>query len=147
MNDKQTISVVIITRNRAQWLEDALESLARQSRPADEVIVVDGSTTDATKKVVAGFQDRLKIRYIYEAKRGIPQARSTSIAAATGDIVASLDDDCEADVDWLKNLEIPFIKDPHIGAVGGQISYVKLSDSHLEAFYIENMLVRRRKGN
>lgn len=145
MNDKFNISVAIITRNRAEWLREAIESVTKQNRPADEVVIVDGSTNDATRKVVMSFKDRLNIKYIFEAKKGIPQARSTSLSAATGDIVAFLDDDCEADPDWLKNLEIPFIKDPNIGAVGGQISYVKLGEDHLEAFYIENMLTRGRK--
>jgi len=145
MIDKLTISIVIITRNRAEWLNDTLESLTKQSRPADEVIVVDNASTDNTKEVILSFQGTLNIKYVFEAKRGIPYARNAGLRAAAGDIVVSVDDDCIADVNWLKNIEIPFIKDPHIGAVGGEVSYQRVGKTLLEDFYIENMISRQRR--
>ena len=145
MTDRLSISVVIITRNRAAWLRETLESLIRQSRPADEVVVVDNASTDNTKEVILSFHGKLNIKYVYEAKRGIPQARNASLVAASGDIIVSIDDDCVADVNWLKNIEIPFIKDPQIGAVGGEVSYLQVGGTLLEDFYIENMISRQRK--
>lgn len=139
MEGRLSISVVIITLNRAEWLKDALTSLTRQSRQPDEVVVVDNGSKDRTREVVLGFSDRLNIKYVYETVRGIPRARNAGIRNATGDIIASIDDDCVADDDWLKNIEIPFIKDPHIGVVGGEVSYFKVGDGSVEAFYINNM--------
>jgi glycosyltransferase involved in cell wall biosynthesis len=139
MEGRLSISVVIITLNRAEWLKDALTSLTRQSRQPDEVVVVDNGSKDHTREVVLGFSDRLNIKYVYEAVRGIPHARNAGIRNATGDIIASIDDDCVADDDWLKNVEIPFIKDPNIGVVGGEVSYFKVGDGSVEAFYINNM--------
>jgi glucosyl-dolichyl phosphate glucuronosyltransferase len=145
MTEKLTISVVIITRNRADWLRDALNSLKIQSRPADEVVVVDNSSTDNTKEVIMSFANKMNIKYVFESKRGIPQARNAGIIAASGEVIAFIDDDCVADPNWLKNIEIPFMKDPNIGAVGGEVSYLKLGENRLEAFYIENMIARGRK--
>lgn len=145
MADRLLLSVVIITRNRAESLKDTLESLARQSRPADEVIVVNNASTDNTREVALSYQDKLNIKYVLESKISIPHSRNAGVSAASGDIVVSLDDDCVADVDWLKYIEIPFIKDPHIGAVGGEVSYLKTGDDNLELFYIENMVSRSRR--
>ena len=144
MQNSLSISVIVITRNRAEWLKDTLSSLASQSRQPDEVILVDNASADHTKEVALSFSDKLNIKYIYEAKRGIPHARNTGVRQATGDIIASLDDDCIADENWLKYIEIPFIKNPNVGMVGGEISYYTIGDGTVEKFYKENMIRRRR---
>jgi glycosyltransferase involved in cell wall biosynthesis len=139
MVSKFNVSVVIATRNRAESLRDTLASLTRQSRRPDEVVVVDNASSDHTRDIALKFVDSLNLKYVYEAKRGIPYARNAGIQNAGGDIIAFIDDDCVADENWLKNLEIPFVKDPHIGVVGGEISYYRIGDDLLEAFYIQNM--------
>ncbi len=138
------VSVVIATRNRAESLRDTLDSLTRQSRKPDEVVVVDNASSDHTRDIALNFVDSLNLKYVYEAKRGIPHARNAGIQNAGGDIIAFIDDDCVADENWLRQLEIPFIKDPHVGVVGGEISYFKIGDDMLEAFYIQNMTSGQR---
>jgi len=144
MENSLSISVVIVTRNRAELLKDALDSLTRQSRQPDEVIIVDNDSKDNTKEAALNFSDRLNIKYIYEPKRGIPHARNAGIRNTTGDIIASIDDDCVADENWLKCLEIAFIRDPNVGVVGGELSYFTIGDGNLEAFYAKNMISRGR---
>ena len=142
MERKFSISVAIITLNRAEWLRETLTSLTMQIRQPDEVVVVDNGSKDHTREVVLSFSDRLNIKYVYEPVRGIPHARNTAIRDATGDIIASIDDDCVADKDWLKSMEIPFIKDPNIGVVGGNLTYYRVGDGNVEEFYIKNMSFR-----
>jgi len=137
-----SISVVVVTLNRAESLQEALRSLIRQERQPDEVIVVDNGSTDNTKEVVLNFKDKLNIKYVYEVQSGIPYARNAGIRNATKDIIAFIDDDCVADRNWLKYLEIPFIKDPHIGVVGGEVSYLKAEQSIVDEFYSKNMPIR-----
>ena len=137
-----SISVIVVTLNRAESLREALRSLIRQERPPDEVIVVDNGSTDNTKEAVLNFKDKLNIKYVYEAQSGIPYARNAGIRSATKDIIAFIDDDCVADRNWLKYLEIPFIKDPHIGVVGGEVSYLKAEQSIVDEFYSKNMPIR-----
>ena len=141
-----SISVIVITLNRAESLKDTLTSLVKQTRQPDELIVVDNGSQDNTKEIVLSFSDRLNIKYVYEDKRGIPYARNAGVRNATRDIIAFIDDDCVADEDWLKYIEIPFIKDPSIGAVGGEVSYFKVGDGMVEQFYIEQMRTRRNRG-
>ncbi len=139
MERRLSISVAIITLNRAESLKDTLTSLTRQRRQPDEVVVVDNGSTDHTREVVLSFRDRLNVKYVYEAVRGIPHARNAGILNATGDIVACIDDDCIADEHWLKKLEIPFVKDPNIGVVGGGLSWFKVGEGVVETFYTRNM--------
>jgi glycosyltransferase involved in cell wall biosynthesis len=139
MENGLSISVVVITRNRAQWLREALDSLVGQSRRPDEVIVVDSASEDNTRDVVQTFGDGLNLTYVYEPVRGIPRARNAGVESAKGDIIAFMDDDCVADSDWLKYIEIPFVKDPNVGVVGGEVTYDRVGFGNVEAFYIENM--------
>ena len=146
MEKRLSISAAIITFNRAEWLKDALTSLTKQTRQPDEVVVVDNGSKDHTKDVVLSFRDKLNIKYVYEPVRGIPHARNTAIRNATGDIIASIDDDCVADENWLKQIEIPFIKDPNIGVVGGNVTYFRVGEGSVEEFYIKNMSSRLKTG-
>ncbi len=139
MENGLSISVVVITRNRAEWLKDALDSLAGQSRWPDEVIVVDNASEDHTRDVVGSLDSGLNVKYVYEPVLGIPRARNAGVENSTGDIVAFMDDDCVADKDWLKFIEIPFVKDPNVGVVGGEVTYDRVGFGHVEEFYIENM--------
>ena len=139
MKDNLSISVIIVTFNRADSLEETLASLVKQVRQPDEVVVVDNRSTDNTKEMALSFTDRLNIKYVYEGQRGIPYARNAGVRSATKDIVAFIDDDCIAHRNWLKHLEIPFIKDPHIGVVGGEVCHFKTGEGIVDEFFTRNM--------
>lgn len=134
-----TISVTIVTRNRAPLLRKALQSLVEQERAPDQVVVVDNNSTDDTAEVARSFQDRLKMTLITEQQVGIPIARNTSLKHCTGDIVALLDDDCIADRRWLAEIEAPFLRDPHIAAVGGKLVPVEGRRELIARFYDSRM--------
>lgn len=127
-------------------MKDTIISIAQQTLQPDEVIVVDNDSNDNTKDVVLSFAGLLNIKYIFEPVRGIPYARNTGIKNASGDIIAFIDDDCVADENWLKFIEAAFTRDPNIGAVGGELSYLKLGNGYVENFYARNMVPRAR-GN
>ena len=133
--DSLSISVVVVTLNRAELIKDTLDSLTRQTRQPDEVVVVDNGSTDNTGEVVSSFNNMLNIKYVVENIKGIPYARNTGVRNATGDITAFIDDDCVADENWLRYIEIPFIRDPNIGIVGGEVSYLEKEGSLLEKFH------------
>lgn len=139
MENSLSISVVVITLNRAKSLRETLDSLVRQMRRPDEVVVVDNGSTDGTKEAVLSFKDRLNIKYVYEGRRGIPYARNAGVRNAAKDIIAFIDDDCMADRNWLKYLEIPFIKDAHIGVVGGEVAYYRGGQGLVDEFHSKNM--------
>ena len=143
MEKSFSLSVVIATRNREHWLADALDSLTRQTRPPDEIIVVDNASEDNTREAVSQFQHKLPVKYVFEGKKGIPYARNCGVKLASGDIIAFLDDDTSADENWLRYIEMPFIRDPNIGIVGGLVKPHNISSGPIEKFYMENMLTSR----
>jgi O-antigen biosynthesis protein len=79
-----------------------------------EVIVIDDGSTDATAEIVGKYP----IRLISTENRGLSSARNAGLEAATGDIVAYLDDDAYPDPHWLTYLAATFIHTTH-AAVGG----------------------------
>ncbi len=134
-----TISVVIPTRNRAPMLRRALQSLAAQQRLPDQVVVIDNASTDETPSVARSFADALPLDVVREETVGIPQARNAGVARCTGDIVAFLDDDCEALPDWLAALEAPFLKDPQVGGVGGVLTPFEGHRGLISRFFDERL--------
>jgi glycosyltransferase involved in cell wall biosynthesis len=85
------VSVVIPVRDGAKYLGEAIDSVLGQSRPPDEVVVVDDGSLDHTPTVIEGYADR--VTGIRQARRGNASAVNRGIAAVSGDYVAFLDAD------------------------------------------------------
>lgn len=113
-------SVVIPTRDRANVLAACLESLTRQTLPADafEVIVVNNGSRDATPDVAASYSTRLNLRCIDVAEPGLHVGRHAGCRAANSDVLMYADDDIEAGSTWVEAVVKAF-SDPNVGLVGG----------------------------
>lgn len=112
-----SVSVVICTRDRPDELARCLASLPAQSRPPDEIIVVDNaSREDRTREVAAAAG----VTYLREDRPGLDIARNTGALAARSEIVAYTDDDTELHPNWLENLAAAFDRDD-VAAVTGLV--------------------------
>jgi glycosyltransferase involved in cell wall biosynthesis len=101
------ISVIIPTYNRASFLLRALNSVARQTRNCDEIIVVDDGSTDNSRDCVGRFSKdfMIPVRYYYQENKGPAAARNYGISEAQYPYLAFLDSDDH----WHKNkLELQF---------------------------------------
>jgi GT2 family glycosyltransferase len=117
--DPLAASVVIPTRNRADYLAVALVSLARQKLDAPfEVLVIDDGSTDRTPEVVRDAGVRC-IRA--DPPRGLNAARNTGVRMATAPLIAFLDDDVEVPAGWLAALVEGAERHPDADAFGGPI--------------------------
>jgi len=112
------VSVVVCTYNGARTIRDCLDGLSRLDYPDYEVIVVDDGSTDATGVIARQYDCRL----IQTENQGLANARNTGLAAATGEIIAYLDDDAYPDPDWLTYLAATFLRTPYAGVGGPNIA-------------------------
>lgn len=118
------ISTVICTRNRAAYLSHAIRSLAEQdlSRDNCETIVVDNGSTDETRQIVSGLTKEISnLRYVYEEKPGLSNARNRGLEKAAAPVVAFLDDDAMAVKEWLTAILDAFNAEPQPACVGGPV--------------------------
>lgn len=116
------VSIVIITRNRPFILQYCIEHVLSQPYPHKEIIVVDSSSNNDSERVITRYPEVISIR-LRSQKNNMPQARNEGIAAASGDIVAFIDDDALVQPGWLEALLAAY-RDEKIGAVGGRTTGV-----------------------
>jgi GT2 family glycosyltransferase len=113
------VSVVVITRNRSSYIEETLETLARQDCHDFDVLVVD-SSTDEEKGKTAAIAAQFNARYVYEPRRGQALARNTGVANTAAEIIAFTDDDCVPAQDWLSQ-SLKNFSDPEVWACTGRV--------------------------
>jgi len=88
---RPTLSIVITCFNYERYVGDAILSVLAQTRPADEIVVVNDGSTDNSAAVLAGFGTR--IRLVNQANAGQIAALNAGYAHSKGDIVLFLDAD------------------------------------------------------
>jgi GT2 family glycosyltransferase len=108
------ISVVVCTYNGTATLEECLTGLQAVDYPDFEVIVVN----DGSAPGVAAIAGRFKVRLVNIPHSGLSAARNCGLEAATGGIVAYLDDDSWPDPHWLQYVAHTFATTGY-AAVGG----------------------------
>lgn len=118
-------SVVIPSYNRAHQICDALDSIARQRRAPDRVIIVDDGSKDNTESVVSEWLDRVRpvweLRYIYQENAGPSAARNRGIMeAGVDDFIAFLDSDDVWPDTHLMNIEAFLVQHSQAIACSGQ---------------------------
>ena len=123
-----TISVITATWNCADTIRDCLGSVAAQTYPHIQHVIVDGASTDGTMDLLRVNQHRLAT-LISEPDKGIYDALNKGIELASGDVVGFLHaDDIYADVDVLAQVAAAF-EDPAVQAVYGDLQYVQKGDT------------------
>ena len=113
-----TISVVLVVRNGAATIRQALDSVLGSQRKPFEIIVVDGRSTDATVEIAMTFPG---VRIIDDGGRGIAHAYNLGVAAVRGDLVSFISHDdiwCDGKLD----IQAPVMEaDPSLMYCTGQV--------------------------
>jgi glycosyltransferase involved in cell wall biosynthesis len=108
--NKMKVSVIATILNEGSAIHSLLDSLAAQTRVPDEVVIVDGGSTDDTLAILQAYADqsRLSLLVLVEPGANISRGRNVAIAAASGDVIASTDAGVRLSSEWLAELVAPF---------------------------------------
>jgi len=109
------ISVVIPLYNKEKYIGRALESVLKQSVPADDIVVVDDGSTDNSANEVLKFSDP-RIRLVQQKNSGVGATRNRGVAEAKYDLAAFLDADDEWKPDFLLHIRRLYNNFPDCGA-------------------------------
>lgn len=123
---KPLVSVVIATYNSGPYLQEAIDSVLRQSIPDLELLVIDDGSTDNTRALVSSVQDE-RLSYTWQANAGQTVAKNHGVRLARGEFIAF----CDGDDFWYPNkLELQLPRFAASGDVGVVYSATQLIDEH-----------------
>ncbi|MFM2124507.1 MAG: hypothetical protein RL328_958 [Acidobacteriota bacterium] len=118
------IRVVVVNWNRRDLLRSCLESLAHQTHPSFEVVVVDNGSNDGSVEMVRGITEYYPKPLVIiqnQENRGFCAANNQGFAGAANEFIALLNNDAEADPGWLAAMESAMRSAPDVGMVASKI--------------------------
>lgn len=122
------ISIITAVYNRADCVEQAVNSVQQQTYPNVEHVVIDGASTDGTLEVLQNCLSA-KAMLVSEPDNGIYDALNKGLSRASGEVVGIMhSDDFFADADVLQHVAAAFA-DSMIDAVYGDLDYVAKTDT------------------
>jgi glycosyltransferase involved in cell wall biosynthesis len=88
-------TIILPTHNRSSLVQNAINSVLRQTYHDFQLIIVDDGSTDDTRKIISAITDSRVIRIFQQQGGGVSAARNKGIEAAQGRYISFLDDDDE----------------------------------------------------
>ena len=114
------VSVVMTVLNEKASIKSIIEQLLQQTRKPDEIVIVDGGSTDGTVKIIEDIISREKcIRLLIHDGANISQGRNIAIENASNELIAVIDGGCIPESNWLEMMVFPFKNDFSLDAVKG----------------------------
>lgn len=107
MGSRPTVTVLVPTFNRAQFLAECLDSLLKQTLPPSQVLVVDDGSVDHTQQVLSEYKDRVEI--LITPQIGKPGAINVGLKKVRGEYLWIFDDDDVALPDALERFVAPLL--------------------------------------
>ena len=135
------ITAVIPTRNRPRDLECAVASVLAQSRPPEELLIIDQSPGDESHERVRALLSAqpasIEVDYVHDpAIPGLIAAKKAAVARAHGDIVCFLEDDVVLEPDYVREIERGFVQHPDmVGSCGVVTNLPPLAPLYFRLFH------------
>lgn len=101
---KKKVSIIFTVLNEEKSVSNLLESIAKQTRKPDEIVVVDGGSRDKTVEVLKRYSKKLLMRIFVAKGANISQGRNIAIQHAIGPIIVTTDGGTVHDKNWLKSI-------------------------------------------
>jgi len=115
-----SVSVLIVTRNRVLALRALLGCLAAQTRPGDEILVVDNASCDGTAEMLAAEFPQVRVLR-QERNLGCIEGRNLGLAAAGSDIAVCVDDDATCGPETLARFAAAMEQHPRAAVIAARI--------------------------
>ncbi len=123
----ETIDVIIPSYNGIGYIPDCLDSLRKQLRKPDEIIVVDDGSTDGTASLIS--KDYPEVRLVrLDSNRGFAAAVNAGILHGKGTYVALLNNDTRVTPQWLLELKKTLDENPSVGFCSSKMVFADQPD-------------------
>lgn len=142
-----TVTAVVVSCNQVRWLGDALASVSAQTRPPDQVVVVDDGSTDGSHEVIRAWARTHRPDAVLELRTenlGVVRTLNRAFGLVTSDMVAPL----AADDLWLPDklaVQVPQLAalPPGVGVLYGDVPCVDEDSRPIASSFIETYKGRR----
>jgi glycosyltransferase involved in cell wall biosynthesis len=131
---KMRFSVVIPVYNGERYLAEAIRSVLAQSRPADEVIVYDDGSKDASREIAASFGDSVKLLCGSDGPSGFVNGWNKAIGCASGDFLTILHQDDLLYPEFIANAESALQSNREVRHLFAVCDYVDENARKLDEF-------------
>lgn len=112
------VSVVVTVKNEEGSVGVLLESFFVQTKNPNEIIIVDGGSSDKTVEIIKNFQKKFKNLKLIVQESTRSRGRNIGVEAANFETIVMTDADCVAKETWLKKITAPF-KNTNVDIVAG----------------------------
>ena len=115
------VSLIATTFNEGKQVAEWLDTVLKQTRLPDEIVIVDGGSRDNTLDILKSYaaKSSVPIRVYSEQGANISRGRNLAIEKAEHEVIAVTDCGCRLKPDWLENLITPFAVNPRTQVVSG----------------------------
>lgn len=113
------ITLIATVLNEGDNIHHVMNSIQSQTRQPDEIVIVDGGSSDNTVATMQSYTDRLPLHIFVEDGCNISQGRNRAIAEAQGDIIAVTDAGVKLTNTWLETITQPMLDNPTVDVVAG----------------------------
>lgn len=129
--EQPLVSVIVPGKNEGRHIPDLASSLRRQTYRHFETIIVDDGSDDDTPAICRNLERRGLIDLFVrnEVRGGKASAANTALRYARGRYILHLDADSHLADDAIETILLPFLQDPTVGAVGGDVRVANVEES------------------
>ncbi len=124
-------SLICTVKNEEGSIRTLLDSFLAQTKPSDDIVIVDGGSTDRTQEIIRSYIEKgAPFRLIVEEGANISRGRNTAVRNSKYDIIASTDAGCVLEKTWLEYIIAPLEEDRTVDVSCGSYRYT--GDTHFE---------------
>jgi glycosyltransferase involved in cell wall biosynthesis len=113
------VTVIATVYNEGEHIHRLMQSLVKQTRQPDAVIIVDGGSVDNTVDILKQYVDSLPLQIDIQPRANISEGRNRAIQLAVDGIIAVTDAGVELESTWLEALTRPLLDNSTLDWVGG----------------------------